>query len=347
VFDTSRQTAAAAVRILGGESPGAIRLTPIEFATPKFDWREMQRWGISEDRLPAGSIIDYRDPTAWEQYHWQIMAIAMAVLLQSALIAVLFQERHRRRAAEIQTRQRMVELAHMNRCATAGELSAALAHEINQPLAAILCNAEAAQLMLKSGTADLHEFEHIVADIKKDDERAGEVLRRLRSFVKKTAFEPQEIDLNETVSEVFRFISAVAQSRGAALSLVSAPQPLQVRGDQVQLQQVILNLIMNGIEAAAAKPAEKPHITGQIEQKDDTSAEVSISDTGPGIPPDQLKKVFEPFFTTKNQGLGMGLSIARTIVEAHEGRIWVENRIGGGAVFHLSLPLSVGGIVRT
>jgi signal transduction histidine kinase len=217
--DVSEQTAATAVRILGGEKAGDIRITPIEFATPKFNWREMQRWGISESRLPPGSIIEFRDPTAWEQYRWQITATAIALLLQTALIMGLFYEHHRRRVAEVQTRQRMAELAHMNRCATAGELSASIAHELKQPLTAIHSNAEAAKLILHSTSPDLHEIEDIVTDIRKDDERASEVLRRLGGLLKKNVLEPQDIDLNETVIEVFTFISVLANARGIMLPL--------------------------------------------------------------------------------------------------------------------------------
>jgi signal transduction histidine kinase len=344
VADSSRQAAAVAIRIFGGEKPSEIRTPPVQFASPVFDWREMQRWGISESRLPPGSKILFRSPTAWEQYQWHILATAAVLLLQAAMIIGLLYEHRRRRNAEIETRQRMSELAHLNRRATAGELSASIAHELNQPLGAILNNAESASVLLNSvilnsPSPDLEEVKTILDEIRRDDQRASEVIRRLRRLLGESAIEAQNIDLNETVREVFEFLSAQAAARNVTLNSRLAQGPLRVSGDRIQLQQVILNLVVNGMESMVGATNGRREVTTST-SVDEASAKISIADSGPGIPSDKLKAVFEPFFTTKGEGMGMGLSIARTIVEAHGGRIWAEKHTAGGAVFHVSLPLA-------
>src|SRR6185436_8151327 len=165
----SRRAMEAAMRILGGEKPGDIKMPPSDFAPPKYDWRELQRWKISESRLPPGSEILFRVPTAWERYSWQIASIVGVLLLQAMLIAVLLREHRRRQFAEVQSRQRMAELAHVNRFSTAGELTASIAHEINQPLGSILANAETAEAILQSPDIaelpDIIELKDIVNDI--------------------------------------------------------------------------------------------------------------------------------------------------------------------------------------
>ena len=210
----ARPTAAAAVRLLGGEK--GIRVPLVGFAAPKYDWRQLQRWNISESRLPPGSEILFREPTAWQTYRWQLVTIITALLCQGALILLLL-ERHRRQAAELDSQQRMLELAHVNRFSTAGEMAASIAHEINQPLGAILNNVETAEIMLKSRSPDLNEIRDIVDDIRRDNTRATEVIRHLRSYVKKVPSERRRFDLNAEVAEAVKFLTPEARSRGIIL----------------------------------------------------------------------------------------------------------------------------------
>jgi C4-dicarboxylate-specific signal transduction histidine kinase len=331
--------AQAAVRILSGESPGDLKMQPVALGVPQYDWRELQHWNISEDRLPAGSMVRFREPTVWQQYRWQIALMCAVFLLQGVLISGLLYQRRRRLYAEVQSRQRSAELAHMNRFSMAGELTATIAHEINQPLGAILTNIETAEIMVKSPTPDLQEIGEILADIRRDDARASEVIGRLRSLLKKAPFEPKHIDLNDVVRETMQFLSALAIAREVGLTNFIAPTPLPVKGDLIQLEQVILNLIVNAMDAMSGMPSAERRITVTT-ARDGNSAELSVSDVGPGIPVEKLKEVFEPFFTTKPQGMGMGLSIARTIVEAHGGRLSAENLAGRGAAFRMRLLLA-------
>jgi signal transduction histidine kinase len=311
---------------------------PVGLAAPRYDWRQLQKWGIKDSLLPPGSEIFFREPSAFEKFRWQIALVIALILIQGAMISGLLHERRRRQLAEVQSRQRMAELAHVNRFSTAGELTASIAHEINQPLGAILTNAETADAILNSPSPDITELKDIVKDILQDDRRAGEVIRRMRSLLKKAPFEVKNIDLNDLVRETVEFLSALAIARKFELISRITQNALPILGDRIQLQQVILNLVVNGIDAMKDTPSENRIIsirTSRVEK----FAELSVSDRGPGIPDDKLKEVFEPFYTSKSGGMGMGLSIARTIVEAHHGLIWAKNRDHGGASFRIRLPL--------
>jgi signal transduction histidine kinase len=328
-----------ALRILNGEAPSSIVPAVGDAVKPVFNWLQMQRWGISESNLPPGSEIRFREPGLWEKYRWQTISVAAVLLIQAALISVLLHERRKRNNAELESRHRMTELAHVNRQAAAGELSSSIAHELNQPLGTILTNTETAQLILNSPCPDLSEIKEILADIRRDDLRASEVIHRMRSFLTRSPFEAKNIDINDTMREVFDFLSVQASARNVALYLKPSQEPLRVKGDPVQLQQVIMNLILNSMDAMVAMPCGRT-VIGRTKMNDASSAVISISDSGPGIPSEKLNEIFDPFFTTKKQGMGIGLSIARTIVQAHKGRIWAENQAEGGAVFRLSLPLA-------
>ncbi|QAU47078.1 sensor histidine kinase [Bradyrhizobium guangzhouense] len=336
--ETSRKTVDAVMRILGGEKPSAIKYEPIEFGRPKYDWRELQRWGISETSLPPNSEILFREPTIWERYRGQMLLIAAIILVQAGLISGLLHERNGRRVAEIESRRRLAELAHANRYSSVGELTTSIAHELNQPLGSILTNAETAELMLQGNSPDINEIRLILADIRRDDQRASEVIRRLRSVLKKTPFEIKNIELNETVREAVGLARAVAEGRRITLIYTPVLADLRVKGDPIQLQQVVLNLIINAMDAITDANAGKREVSVWTVRAGKES-EVNVVDTGPGVAASDLAHVFDPFFSTKPQGMGMGLAIARTIVEAHHGTINATNQQAGGARFTIRLPL--------
>ena len=244
-----------------------------------------------------------------------------------------------RKRAELETLQHRSELAHLSRVAMLGELSGSLAHELNQPLGAILRNAEAAELFLQDSSPDLEELRAILADIRKDDQRAGAVIHRMRSMLKRREVEHDLLDLNPLVSEVISLVRPEVDSRKQQLTLKAASTLPRVLGDRVQLQQVLLNLLLNAMDAVNDSAPHRRLVTVRV-QPLGTRVEVCVSDTGHGIPADKLDHLFEPFFTTKPNGMGMGLAISRTIMKSHGGSIRAENDPDGGATFYFSLPVA-------
>jgi two-component system, LuxR family, sensor kinase FixL len=240
--------------------------------------------------------------------------------------------------AEAELLRQRTELAHIARVATMGELAASLAHELNQPLGAILANAETAEFLLEQDTLALDEMRAVVAAIRKDGERGGDVIRRMRALFGKHELKLELLDLNSVVRDVGQLVGRDAALRGVSLSVCLAPGLPEISGDRTHLQQVVLNLIVNAMDALAAQPRERRHITVSTCPSTDGQVELAVIDSGQGIQPDTLPRVFQPFYTTKPDGMGMGLSIARTIIDAHCGRIWAENNASGGAAFRIALP---------
>jgi signal transduction histidine kinase len=340
VLEAGQRTAEVAIRILAGEKPSDIKVPSVGMASPKFDWRELQRWGIDESRLPANSEVYFREPSAWERYWWQITIIIATILTQAMLIQGLLYQRYRRRKAEVESVQRRAELAHVNRHVVTSGMSAAIAHEINQPLTAIMSNAEAAELLLKSKKPNIVELKNILTDIRDDDRRASEIIRRLRELMSNKNVDLKPQDLNEIVREAFEITTIQARNFGIKIRQDLAGDPLPILGDPIQLQQVVLNLTVNSIDAVKENHKTQKEIIAQTVRLNDSTVEFSISDSGPGIATEKIDQIFNAFFTTKAAGMGMGLSIARTIIEAHEGVIWAENKAGGGAIFHFRLNIA-------
>jgi two-component system, LuxR family, sensor kinase FixL len=240
--------------------------------------------------------------------------------------------------AEVEAQEHRNEVAHLLRVASVGELSAALAHELNQPLTAILSNAQAAQLFLARDDVDLEVIREILRDIVTDNQRAGEVISRLRNLLKKSEFQPQELNANELIGEVLKLMKHELTARAVrVVTEFNDDRPLIV-GDRVQLQQVLINLILNANDAMSREADNARTLTLSTNRVDNRSIRISATDTGSGIPPGHEEKVFEPYHTTKAQGLGLGLSLSRSIIRAHGGRLWAENRAAGGATFHFTIP---------
>jgi PAS domain S-box-containing protein len=452
-----------ALRILQGEYPAHISVPTQVAGAPVYDWRALQRWGISESRLPQGSTILYRQPSMWELYQWQITAGAVLLILQTILIGTLLVQRRRRERTErelknSEQRLRLItnalpvliayvdsaqryrfnndaykvwfgvtpeeawgrtiqevvgerlylsivpyveqalsgkmvhftqdlaldggrllslegiyvpdmdekgevhgfyilgmdvternfaqqetkrlhdELLHAGRISTMGELTGALAHEISQPLSAIMSNAQAARRYLDGPACDLEEIKEILDDIVEQDGRAGEIISRLHALLKKREPDFELLDLNLIVGEVIGLLHSDAVIRDVKVHTELDPRLPLVRGDRIQLQQVALNLILNAFDAMSEqRRGERQALIRTCLQ--DSQILVAVTDSGKGIPSGGAEKVFEPFYTSKPQGLGMGLSISRSIIKRHQGRIWVENNPGGGATFCFSLPV--------
>lgn len=456
--------ARVAVRILQGEDAGQISTPPMKRLPPVFDGRELQRWGISERRLPPGSTVLFRPPSLWEAYRWQILGIGGLVLLQSLLIAGLFAQRIRRGRAEralannenklrlitnslpvlisyvdqgqryefnnqvfhrwfgidpqaarghtmwdvlgeriyvlvrpfveralageqvsfavdttLDDGRRLVvegihvpdrdeqgetrgfysllmdvtarnqaqqdagrlqeELAHAGRVSLMGVLATALAHELNQPLTAIMSNAQAAQRFLKSPSPNLREVAEILEDITLDDERASEVIRRMRALVKKEPVDFRVLDPAELLVGVERLTYKDAAMRNLSVTLDVDSDLPQVCGDRVQLQQVLLNLLLNAFDATESSASESRNVAVRA-RRERAQTVIEVRDRGVGISDEIFDRLFESFQSTKKQGLGMGLSISKSIVERHGGQLWAENNPDCGATFYLSLPVA-------
>ncbi len=264
-----------------------------------------------------------------------VQLFVIGVTVPSLLLAVLLQQNRRTERA---AREQGQQLTHLSRVVMLGDLAGALAHELNQPLTAILSNAQAAQRMLANGSTDLRELGEIVEDIVASDERASAVIHRLRALFKKGEGRYRRLDANRVLIEVLELANGDLMSRDVSVYKQLEPRLPPIVGDPIQLQQVLLNLVMNACEAMATVAAEGRSLTVRTYAVAGGGVQISLVDRGPGFSPEQHDRLFEPFFTTKAHGLGLGLALSRTIVAAHGGRLWGTTEPGRGAAFHVALP---------
>jgi C4-dicarboxylate-specific signal transduction histidine kinase len=479
------ESARVAARILRGEP--ASRFPPLEISPslPTYDWRELTRWGISESRLPPGSVVMFRQPTLWDRYRWPMIGTVALIAAQAVLISALLIQRRRRNLAqqaqkqaqaEVQLKQdqmglaaeaanaamwvwdvtaddlwmteqgrslfgfqpdvritfaatmdrvhpadraaresavtraletrggyeieyrllepsgvvrwihgrarcvepsdgtglklvgvsmeitarkqaealaaqeheelrkKRAELEHVARVATLGELTTTVVHEIAQPLAAILVNSSAGIDFLDAPQPDLREARAALCDIGADTERAAEVIRRLRSMLKRDTPGFTSFDLNQLIRDVDRMVHGDAVTHNVTVELDLWPGVLPVQADNVQLQQVMLNLMLNAFSALdEVEPNGERRLIVRTKSMDASNVLVELQDNGPGIAPDTLESIFDAFVTSKSNGLGIGLAISRTIVERHNGKVWAANNPDRGATFSIMLPMSASG----
>jgi signal transduction histidine kinase len=322
--------------ILEGTPAAAVVLPPQLAPVPYVDWRQLQRWGIDEGRLPPTAVVLHREGSLWDRYRNQLIAVALLVALQAALIAALLWQRRRRHAMEARFAAQRVQLLHASRLAVAGELTASIAHEINQPLGAILSNADAADMLVQSGRLERDELLQILADIKRDDLRAGEVIKRLRALLARHDVDRQRFSLNQAVRDAVAILGSEARRRSATIESVLEARADDVVGDPVQIQQVVINLALNAFDASSGLPPDRRRV-GVSTVDTPLGVELIVRDHGSGIAAADLPRLFDSFFTTKHAGMGLGLSLARSIVEAHGGTISAAGR-DVGAEFCIMLP---------
>ena len=353
VATLGQQAAAIGVRILRGESAASIPVASASAYKDLFDWRQLDRWGIDETRLPPDSQVDYRPFSIWALYKWYILGGVALFLLQSALVVGLFVSRAQRQRAEVlrmqseerrllaesEVRSQRDELAHALRVSTLGEMTASFAHELGQPLTAVIINAQAAQqLLARQGTrSDLNDA---LDDVIADADRASQTLHRLRTLFRKVPPPRTSVDINAAIEDVLRLLQSEMRQRRIDVHFTRDAGSPQVPGDGVQLQQVLINLLVNAAEAISGNEGTTREIHVESRRAAAGRVNILIRDSGRGVAEAQLEQIFEHFVSTKPQGLGMGLAISRSIVQAHGGRIWATRNEGCGLTLHVELPVA-------
>jgi signal transduction histidine kinase len=341
VVDPERLGAGAgdlALRILGGTPANQIPVAELTEGTPMVDWRALERWGIKPGRLPADCVTRYRPRSLWEEHKVLIVCVAAGLVAQALTIMGLLVQRRQQHRAEAQIERQRTELAHVTRVSTMGQLATALTHELNQPLGAILRNAEAAEIFLQNNPPNLEEVRAILTDIRRDDKRAGNVIDRMRALYKRRSLALNSLHLGELVEDTITLTRADAAAREVKLMAQIPVRLPAVKGDRVHLQQVLLNLILNGMDAMTAVPKARRLLVVRVSETKNENLRVDVIDQGTGIAPEDAVRIFEPFFTTKLNGMGMGLAISQTIIETHGGEIWVDSRLSEGTTFTFILP---------
>lgn len=326
----------AAQRVLAALARDPTAMAPaLPFVGVRLDARALARWGVADSLVPEGAEILFRPPSLWRDFRGQVLAGGIAMACLAGLALGLGVERRQRRLAETAAQSRLAQIARMNRASSMGQLSASIAHEVNQPLGAVLNYAEGADRLLAVTPLPLDKLRQALTAIRAESQRASDRISRVRSLftASETPFAP--IDLNGVVTETVTLARAEAERRRIALDLAVHPGPLTVLGDAVQLQQAVLNLILNALDACADRTDGS--VTVAVSAADH-AAMIRVTDNGKGIDPAIAKHMFEAFHTTKSYGMGVGLAIVRSILDAHGGTISIQSPKAGGTCLQMTLP---------
>ena len=342
----ARDTADVALRLLNGAPTSSINVPPHRPDQPMFDWRELQRWGISESRLPVGSVVQFRHPSLWQEYKLTVLTTAGLLAIQSILVVGLLYQSRARQRAELESRKNLALAADANRRETMSALTSSIAHELGQPLSAMMHNAQALQMMVSANRASPDTIGEILSDIQAQGVRATQIVDRHRTMLRSHQMEKQPLDVHALIEESLALVAHDMQAREVELTVTLSSNSCVISGDPVLLQQVLVNLLLNAIDAMADIPPARRRIRIRCDIRK-ADIEISVRDTGKGLAADVMSTLFKPFITTKSHGLGIGLTIARTIINAHGGTIDARNNSDGGATFTVTLPRSAAATVVT
>jgi signal transduction histidine kinase len=322
-------------RLLNGEPISNIPVTLANAVKPIFNWHQLQRWNVDEARLPPGSEVRFRKLPIWREYPVQSAAVAFALLLQAGLITGLILQARRRRAVEAEKQLLLSEVMHLSRFTTAGELTASIAHEVRQPLAAVAATAGAGLNWLKAAAPNVEELRSALQEIVKQSHRANGVIDSVLALFRKNSPPHSLLDLTKVVDRVLALCAQKIDSENIVVEK-RLSDGLTVKGDPVQLEQLFLNLIMNAIEAMSQ--TNHARVLSVTSRYDGAKCAVEVQDTGPGLDPGLGDQIFQPFITNKASGIGLGLAICKSIVDAHGGRITASRNEGRGMTFSVTLP---------
>jgi signal transduction histidine kinase len=333
----ARRSAELAISLLRGERAAAGATLPVPASSCVANVGRIVALGLDVRALPTGCELVQQPRSVWREYRGELIAALAVLALQALTIAGLLLQRHRRQLAEDEASRRRLELARATRVAALGELSASIAHEVAQPLTAILANTQAAELSRHSDTLDADELREILSDVRRDAQRASQVVQRLPALIEKRQIELAPLVLDNALDEAVSLLVPEARRRGVTIERRFNGAAVPLVGDRIQLQQVLLNLVINAMDAMRDVPPIRCVVTVSTQPMDDGLA-LEVADRGHGLSSETQERMFESFFTTKPHGVGLGLSIVRTVVRAHGGRVSAAAREGGGSVFTVWLP---------